>query len=207
MKGKPSLLSRLTGGRFGQPPPPPEPKAGCPGGCGCAGASESDNQPVTSRRNFLAMVGVGTAGLAAALAGIPIIGALFSTPARSEQVWHAVGSVDDFDVDDTVKVEFVDDDPVPWAGPAARNAAYLRRLGDEEFTAFSVYCTHVGCPVSWRAGASLFICPCHGGVFDREGDVVAGPPETPLVRLNTRIREGRVEILAAPVPVTGRRRS
>ncbi len=141
------------------------------------------------------------------VAGIPIIGALFSKPARSEQVWQLVGSIDDFEIDETVKVEFIDDDPAPWAGPAARNAAYLRRIDDEEFTAFSIYCTHVGCPVAWREGASLFICPCHGGVFDREGEVVAGPPETPLVRLDTRLRDGQVEILAAPVPVTGRRRS
>ncbi len=205
MTGKPSMLYRLTGGRLGRAPTPPESSPGCPGGCGCAGQQGSNSQPVTSRRNFLAMVGVGTAGLAATLAGIPIIGALFSTPARSERVWHVVGSIDDFEVEDTVKVEFIDDDPVPWAGPAARNAAYLRRLGEEEFTAFSIYCTHVGCPVAWRAGASLFICPCHGGVFDREGDVVAGPPETPLLRLDTRVRDGQVEVLAAPVPVTGRR--
>jgi menaquinol-cytochrome c reductase iron-sulfur subunit len=204
MTGEPSMLYRISGGRFGTPPKR-EVKSGCPGGCGCAG--NGNQQPRKTRREFLGWIGVGTAGLAATLAGIPIVGALFSTPARSEQIWHPVGDVDNFGIDETVRVEFVDPDPVPWAGPAARNAAWLRRTSEEEFTAFSVYCTHVGCPVSWREGASLFICPCHGGVFDREGDVVAGPPETPLVRLDVRLREGQVEVLASPVPVTGRRRS
>ncbi len=207
MTSKPSMLYRISGGRFGRPPVKPE--TGCPGGCGCARAvaGGSGIQQKATRRNFLGFVGVGMAGLAATLAGIPIIGALFSTPARSEQIWHVVGEVDDFPVDETVKVEFVDIEAVPWSGPAARNAAWLRRTDEESFIAFSVYCTHVGCPVSWRAGASLFICPCHGGVFDREGEVVAGPPQSPLVRLDVRVQDGDVQILASPVPVTGERPS
>jgi menaquinol-cytochrome c reductase iron-sulfur subunit len=202
MTEKPSMLYRMTGGRFGQPPPRKKP--GCPGGCGCSG-NESLAEMAT-RREFLGWFGAGLAGFAALLAGIPIAGSFFSTPARTERIWHAVGEVDDFEIDETVRVEFIDPDPVPWAGPAGQNAAYLRRLGDEDFTAFSIYCTHVGCPVSWRAGAMMFICPCHGGVFDREGNVVAGPPESPLVRHDVRLREGQVEILALPVPVTGHRR-
>jgi menaquinol-cytochrome c reductase iron-sulfur subunit len=203
MTGKPSMLYRISGGRLGQPPPENE-KSGCPGGCGSSENTGLDR--VTSRRDFLGWVGVGLMGAAATLAGIPIIGSFFSTPARTERAWHPVGEVDDFEVDETVRVEFTDPETVPWAGPSNRNAAYLRRTGDEAFTAFSIYCTHVGCPVSWRAGAMMFICPCHGGVFDREGNVIAGPPETPLVRHDVRIREGQVEILALAVPVTGHRR-
>jgi menaquinol-cytochrome c reductase iron-sulfur subunit len=167
-----------------------------------AGGEETRSE-AQSRREFLARFGVGLAGLAAILAGIPLVGAFLSTPERRERIWHAVGEVDDFPIDETVKVEFTDPDALPWAGPAARSAAWLRRIGDEDFTAFSVYCTHTGCPVSWRAGANLFICPCHGGVFDREGAVIGGPPEEPLVRLDVRIREQQVEVLAAPIPVTG----
>jgi menaquinol-cytochrome c reductase iron-sulfur subunit len=206
MTGKPSFLYRISGGRFGTPPEPARPvKPGCPGGCSCAG--NKNQQPTSSRREFLGWIGVATAGIAAFLAGIPIVGAIFTPPTRSERIWHPVGEVDNFNLDETVRVEFTDPDAVPWAGPAAQNAAWLRRIGDEDFVCFSVYCTHVGCPVSWREGANLFICPCHGGVFDREGDVVAGPPETPLVRLDVRLREGQVEILATPMPVTGRRRT
>jgi cytochrome b6-f complex iron-sulfur subunit len=48
------------------------------------------------------------------------------------------------------------------------------------FRAFSAACTHLGCLVKWDAGKNAFLCPCHGGVFDAEGRVVAGPPPTPL---------------------------
>lgn len=171
---------------------------------GPARASEtSPREERTSRREFLARFGVGLAGIAAALAGIPLVGAFFSTPSRRERVWHAIGPLDDFPVGETVRVEFTDPDAVPWAGPAATNAAWIRRLSDSDFTAFSIYCTHTGCPVDWIGGANLFICPCHGGVFDWEGEVIAGPPEDPLVRLDVRVREQQVELLAAPIPVTG----
>jgi menaquinol-cytochrome c reductase iron-sulfur subunit len=166
-----------------------------------AGGEEFQEEAQT-RREFLARMGVGLAGLAAVLAGVPIVGAFFSTPERREQFWHPVGEVDDFLIDETVRVVFTDPDALPWAGPAARSAAWLRRIDEEDFTAFSVYCTHTGCPVSWRAGANLFLCPCHGGVFDREGEVIGGPPERPLMRLDVRIRDQQVEVLAAPTPVT-----
>ena len=37
------------------------------------------------------------------------------------------------------------------------------------------------------AQAQLFKCPCHGGVYDRNGAVVAGPPPAPLATLATRV--------------------
>ena len=194
MSERPSIFQRLTGRRRNEKREP----GGC-NGCGNGGVSPR----TATRREFLAYFGAGLTGIAALLAGIPIIGSLIGQPQRREQVWHRVGSVEDFEIESTVKVEFIDPDPLPWAGPAARNACWLRRLGEDEFTAFSIYCTHVGCPVAWGEGASMFFCPCHGGVFDREGAVVAGPPQTPLVRLDVRIEDGHVEVLAAPVPVRG----
>jgi hypothetical protein len=74
----------------------------------------------SSRRQFLGIFGAGLVGLAAAFAGVPILRAFFATPPRREPIWHVVGEVDVFPMDETVKVEFTDPDAVPWAGPAAR---------------------------------------------------------------------------------------
>jgi menaquinol-cytochrome c reductase iron-sulfur subunit len=82
-------------------------------------------------------------------------------------------------------------------------AAWLRREGPDDFVALSYYCTHQGCAVRWLEGAQLFICPCHGGAFYRDGAVAAGPPPKPLERLPVRLRDGRVEISTAPIPVAG----
>ncbi|HRJ42177.1 MAG TPA: Rieske 2Fe-2S domain-containing protein, partial [Caldilineaceae bacterium] len=114
----------------------------------------------------------------------------------------AVGTVNSFQVGQTVEVSFEDASPLPWAGVAAKTAAWLRRNSATDFTAFAVNCTHLGCPVRWLDGAQLFMCPCHGGVYNDQGQNVAGPPPQPLARYPVRISNGQVEIRTTPVPIT-----
>lgn len=54
------------------------------------------------------------------------------------------------------------------------------------FKAFSAVCTHLGCLVKWDGGGKQFLCPCHAAVFDENGQVVSGPPPSPLVRYNIK---------------------
>ena len=74
--------------------------------------------------------------------------------------------------------------------------------GTNQFTAFAVYCTHLGCPVLWIQKPQIFLCPCHGSVFNGNGDVAGGPAPQPLFRYPVRIRSGRVEIQAVEQPLT-----
>jgi len=69
------------------------------------------------------------------------------------------------------------------------------REAEDQFDAYSINCTHLGCPVRWEAGAKLFLCPCHGGVYNIRGIVTGGPPVRPLDRFYTRVRGDRVENL------------
>ncbi|MCS6966629.1 MAG: Rieske (2Fe-2S) protein [Candidatus Kapabacteria bacterium] len=56
------------------------------------------------------------------------------------------------------------------------------RLGQTEFVAFSVVCTHMGCDVNYPTG-DVIPCPCHGARFAvRDGRVLQGPAERPLRR-------------------------
>ena len=92
---------------------------------------------------------------------------------------------------------------MPWAGQTARTAVWLRRIGEIEFIAFGLNCTHLGCPVNWRAEAELFLCPCHGGVYYADGTVAGGPPPRRLGQYDVRIANGaRVEILTRPLTFT-----
>ena len=68
-----------------------------------------------------------------------------------------------------------------------RQVVFLVKTGDNDVRALSSTCTHLGCRVSWDTEAQQLKCPCHGGVYDRTGAVVAGPPPAPLAKLTTRI--------------------
>lgn len=48
------------------------------------------------------------------------------------------------------------------------------------FMGLSAVCTHLGCVVSWESAQREFLCPCHGGRFSAEGQVLGGPPPKPL---------------------------
>jgi len=68
------------------------------------------------------------------------------------------------------------------------------REEEEKFKAFSLICTHMACTVVWNEGKKEFFCPCHDGYFDAEGNVISGPPPTPLERFRVEVRGEKVWI-------------
>lgn len=54
----------------------------------------------------------------------------------------------------------------------AEKKVFIRRVS-EGFQAISAVCQHLGCTVNWTG--SNFHCPCHGSVYDADGNVIAGP--------------------------------
>jgi len=68
------------------------------------------------------------------------------------------------------------------------------------FQVFNVNCTHLGCPVNWQAGAKLFLCPCHGGVYYSDGTVAGGPPPRPLFEREWQVSGDRLLVRQQPLP-------
>jgi nitrate reductase gamma subunit len=153
------------------------------------------------RRSFLTKIAAAAGAVAAAIIVVPSIAFLLGLR-KTPMIWRAVGKTSDFQVGQTVEVSFSDATSLPWAGVTAKTAAWLRRVAEDQFLAFSINCTHLGCPVRWLPDADLFMCPCHGGVFYSDGTVASGPPPKPLTTYPVRINNGMVEIQAGPLPIT-----
>ena len=157
------------------------------------------------RRRFLSRLTLALSGGIAALVGLPILGYLLAPLLRTPPIdYQDVGAADSFHIGETTLVKFRDPSPLPWAGQLADSALWVRRRaasGDKEFQVFSVHCTHLGCPVNWRAEASIFLCPCHGGVYYADGTVAGGPPERPLFERGWKIDEKRrLLVKVEPLP-------
>jgi menaquinol-cytochrome c reductase iron-sulfur subunit len=157
-----------------------------------------------SRQEFLKALGLALSGVIGLVVAIPG-GAFFLNflfvPTR--RTWVKLGPVEKYNEGQTTDVVFEAPGRLPWDGVTGLRSAWLRREDAENFTAFAINCTHLGCPVRWEAGAELFMCPCHGGVYYSNGDVAGGPPPQPLHRYPVRIVDGHVEISVGPVITEG----
>jgi menaquinol-cytochrome c reductase iron-sulfur subunit len=128
------------------------------------------------------VTGLITGGLAALLGAFA---ARTSKPA--DGVWLRAGSLADL----TPNVPVPQVLSVPrqdgWYRERARRTVFVVWDGDQNVHALSATCTHLGCQVRWDAASTRFRCPCHGGVFDAQGQVVEGPPPRPLDRVDARV--------------------
>lgn len=151
-----------------------------------------------TRRNAFIVGGQAVGGLAGLALALPLVGfavaPILETP---EEVWQEVGTTSDFAADTYQAVVITVRSGI---GEAGKTTAYVRAgaedLGEdpESFIAISTRCVHLGCPVRFYKAAGNFICPCHGGVYDFEGQVIGGPPVRPLDRFQTRTSGDAVEV-------------
>ena len=52
---------------------------------------------------------------------------------------------------------------------------WLIRRDKDTVEAYTTICPHLGCSVNFEDKSKLFICPCHGGTFDIQGQRVERP--------------------------------
>ena len=161
-----------------------------------------------SRRSFVirGLVLIGAA--IAAVLGIPVVGfatapgwqarapvRLLSTsivPTLRSSALTSVGKLVNYEVGSPKYVEV--DRPVVdgWVTEDAPVGVYVVRTSETDVAVLDPHCTHLGCPLAWSTGSQSFVCPCHGGSFNHDGEVIAGPPPGPMLRYEARIQDGEV---------------
>jgi menaquinol-cytochrome c reductase iron-sulfur subunit len=156
-------------------------------------------------RRTLMMWGIRGIGLAiAGMAGIPSLVNALSPIWKKEaeqETWRSLGPLDNFPLGQMRKT-IVDVPRETWGRTLREKGVYSWRRSLDEVVVFSRSCTDLGCPVTWDPGSECFFCPCHGGIFAKDGERMAGPPNRPLFRYATRIRNGELEIDLHSLPPT-----
>ncbi len=61
----------------------------------------------------------------------------------------------------------------------------------ENLNVLSSSCAHLGCPVRWitKEGEGEFLCPCHGGIYNINGEYVGGPPPRGMYSYTYEVRD------------------
>src|SRR5437879_208964 len=160
-----------------------------------------------TRRGFLTKLGMLFNALAATVVAVPVARYLLSSLARGRGnaylSWVPLGRVNEFPEGETRLATFRNPYVMPTDGQTAETACWVRRIEGEKFQVFAVNCAHLGCPVRWFRQSELFMCPCHGGVYYRDGSRASGPPERGLFEYPHKVENGLITIEAGELPTPG----
>ncbi len=147
------------------------------------------------RRQFLGFLSNLLGSAIGVVLAIPVVGYVLSPVFAKREGKQLVkltnlNSLTDGEVN---KVDYIVKRVDGWFIDKTSRTVYIKRTGDEVIV-FSSTCTHLGCGVNYNAEKKQFYCPCHGGVFDEDGRVVAGPPPQLLVRLKHTVQNGQIYV-------------
>jgi len=171
------------------------------------------------RGMFLGAATIGLGGVIGAAVTVPSLGFMVLPSFVGDGVKTTdvdLGPISNFPEGTYVVTTYVED---PDVGEVSRRTAFVRNNGltQDGQPSFSIVfsrCVHLGCPVQPNGPedgeaveyaadgkppvtlqpvlAASFGCPCHGGLYDGEGNRTAGPPVRALDRFEFSIVDGNL---------------
>jgi Rieske Fe-S protein len=156
-----------------------------------------DNTPQeTGRRRALALIVNSTVAVIGGAVSA-LLGVFAVRPARGadQERWIKAASLGELTANVPVPRVLAVPRADGWYRARSRETVFLVWNGAREVKVFSATCTHLGCQVLWDSTAKQFKCPCHGGVYAANGDVIEGPPPRPLQTIDARVEGGDDTVL------------
>jgi Rieske Fe-S protein len=170
--------------------------------------------PAYTRSRFLEASTLGVGAAIGAIVTLPVLGFMVLPSFTDVEEDEAdLGPIENFRKGEYVIATYLSN---PSFGEVTRRTAFVRNNGETDagepsFTILYSRCVHLGCPVqpngpideesrtALENGVELrpvlaqsFGCPCHGGLYDAEGNRQAGPPVRSMDRYTFSIRNGRL---------------
>jgi len=129
--------------------------------------------------------------------GIPAIAYIVGPALQREeaQEWIRLGSTAKVELGTPTLFKTRIERKTGWIVNEEELSVYVLTDNGRDFIAMSNICTHLGCRIRWVADTEQFFCPCHNGVFDKNGEIVAGPVPRPLDRYEVKVEDEQLHIL------------
>jgi Rieske Fe-S protein len=110
---------------------------------------------------------------------------------RASRQWLSVGRLEKFTPGQvttiSVRYEIIDGF---YKSQKIEPVMVYRDSNSNDVVAYNSRCTHLGCTVHWDDTKQIFLCACHGGAFDLNGNVKTGPPPRPLDKHKIKVDDG-----------------
>jgi menaquinol-cytochrome c reductase iron-sulfur subunit len=149
-----------------------------------------------TRREFLEWVTKTNVTIIAVLYAIPAIAYIIGDSLRRRvENWIPLGPVSKVELGTPTLFKARVTRTAGWVSSNDEFFIYVLTENGRDFIALSNICTHLGCRVRWIADREQFYCPCHVGIFDKEGNVISGPAPRPLDRYMVKVEREQISIL------------
>jgi Rieske Fe-S protein len=144
------------------------------------------------RRDFVKVVMASLGTIMGVVIAIPAVGYLLSpaVAVQKKESWISLGPLENYPIRVPTLYSFTQSTVNGWEKTVNSYGVYVTRLDETNQQVFSNMCTHLSCRVTWKDENQEYICPCHDGIFNIEGQVTGGPPPAPLQAYQTKVEEG-----------------
>jgi menaquinol-cytochrome c reductase iron-sulfur subunit len=149
-----------------------------------------------NRRQFMSVLTGAIAAIIGVAMGVPALAYIIGPALQKvESNWIRLGSLIKIKLGEPTLFKASVNHQTGWVVSEEEIATYVLTEDGRTYIAMSNICTHLGCRVRWVAKDERFYCPCHAGIFDKQGNVVSGPPPRPLDRFQTKVQDNELYIL------------
>jgi menaquinol-cytochrome c reductase iron-sulfur subunit len=144
-----------------------------------------------SRREFTLAVTTVVGGAMGLAVGLPAIGYLIGPALKTSESegWIPLGKVDQVPVGTPTLFNFSRTKVNGWERTVSTYGVFVLITEDNQVSALSNICTHLACRVNWQEENQEFVCPCHSAKFDKDGNVLDGPPPRPMDTYPVKVDE------------------
>jgi menaquinol-cytochrome c reductase iron-sulfur subunit len=152
--------------------------------CHRGGKSMSKNQ--VSRRQFLSYTLTGVGGFMAAGMLMPMVRFAIDPVLKADASGDYIPTTQKIAdlTSEPKRVDFTFEQVDAWYTSEVTGTAWVYKDEAGNIVALSPVCKHLGCVVDWnadKANPEHFFCPCHYGLYTKDGTNVPGtPPMAPL---------------------------
>jgi menaquinol-cytochrome c reductase iron-sulfur subunit len=152
--------------------------------------------PHMSRNEFVRVVVAFLGTVIGAVVGLPAIGYILSPAwkAQKSESKVSLGPLTNYPLGVPTLFSFTRTKVNGWEKTVNSYGVYVLRKSETDVAVLSNKCTHLSCRVTWKDDLKEYVCPCHDGHFDVNGNVVFGPPPRPLDHYTASIENDNITI-------------